>query len=189
MSPCPSVVPSLYLCHWVQLFPRPPIGPEITWSVSGLSLILSPPSFRRPPQGLFNRINPLAKGVAPAIVMSPQRHHFSWGHHFRYDCPLNYSQLNCHKSSGTGKFSYSSASAPHRHHFSWGPPSIWGHSLLLSVNWTIIREAAPANLAIPVPLLFWWLLPVPHLFPYRSSDWTTVFCIANPPPPPTPNFF
>ena len=35
----------------------------------------------------------LAKGVAPAIVMYPQRHHFSWGHHLRWDFPLNASQL------------------------------------------------------------------------------------------------
>ena len=34
-------------------------------------------------------------GVVPAIVISPRRHHFSWGHHFRWVCPLNGSQLNC----------------------------------------------------------------------------------------------
>ena len=81
-------------------------------------------------EGLFNRINPLARGVAPTIVMSPRRHYFSWGHHFRWDCPLNGSQLNCHKGSGTGKFSYSSASAPRIHHFSWGHPFNWGHSCI-----------------------------------------------------------
>ena len=77
---------------------------------------------------LFNRINPLARGVAPVKVMSPRRHHFSWVHHFRWDCPLNGSQLDCLKGSSTGKFIYSSASAPRRHHFSWGHPFNWGHS-------------------------------------------------------------
>ena len=40
-----------------------------------------------------------------------------------------------------------------------------------------IRGAAPANLAIPVPWLFWRLLLVSHLFHCSSIDWTTVFCI------------
>ena len=114
--------------------------------------------------------------MAPAIVVSPRRHHFSWGHHFRWDCPLNGSQLNCHKGSGTGKLSYSNASAPRRHHFSWGHP-FTGATPVLSVNLTVFRGVASANLAIPVPLLFWRLLPVPHLFPCSSNYWSTVFCI------------
>ena len=34
------------------------------------------------------------------------------------------------------------------------------------------------KLAIPVPPLFWRLLPVPHLFPCSSIDWThqTLYC-------------
>ena len=79
-----------------------------------------------------NKINPLARRIAPAIVMSLRRHHFSWGYYFRQDCPLNGSQLNCHKGSGTGKFSYFRASAPWRHQFSWGHPFNWGHSCIVS---------------------------------------------------------
>ena len=116
--------------------------------------------------------------LVTSIVMSPRRHHFSWGHHFRCDYPLNRSQLNCHKSSGTGKFCYSSASSPLRHHFSWGHP-FTGATPVLSVNWTVIRGVALANLAIPVPLLFWRLLQVPHLLPCSSIDWTQVFCIVK----------
>ena len=39
-SPCPSVV----LCHRAQFFSRPVIGPEVTWSVPGLSLVLPTPT-------------------------------------------------------------------------------------------------------------------------------------------------
>ena len=53
-----------------------------------------------------------------------------------------------------------------------------GPTPVLAVNWTFTMGAAPANLAIPVPVLFWRLLPVPHLFPCSSIDWTTVFWIA-----------
>ena len=42
-----------------------------------------------------------------------------------------------------------------------------------------IRKPAPANLAIPVPRLLWRHGPVPHLFPFSSIDWTTVFCIGR----------
>ena len=89
--------------------------------------------------------------------MSPRRHHFRRGHHFRWDCPLNGSQLNCHKRSGTGKFSYSSVSAPRRHQFSWGHTFKWGHSCIAS----LLNCHKGSYLAIPVPLLFWPLLPVP----------------------------
>ena len=122
-------------------------------------------------ESLFNIINPLTRGVAPAKVMSRQMHHFSW------DCPFNGSQLNCHKRSGTDKFTYYSTSVPRTNHFSWGHLFNWGHSCI--GNWlNCHRGAAPANLAIPVPELFWQLLPVPPLFPCSSIDWTTVFCIA-----------
>ena len=83
-------------------------------------------------EGLFNIINRLARGVAPAIVMSLRRPYFSWGHHFRWDCPLNGSQLHCHKGSSTGKLSYFSASAPRRYHFSPSHPFNWGHSCIVS---------------------------------------------------------
>ena len=116
----------------------------------------------------FNRINSLAKGVAQAKVMSPRRPHFS---------PFNGSKLNCHRRSGTGKFSYSSASIPQRHNFSWGNPINWAIHVL-TVNWTVIRGAATSNLAIPVPELFWRLLPATPLFPCSSIGWTTVFCIG-----------
>ena len=53
---------------------------------------------------------------------------FSSRHHFCWDCPFNWSQLNCHRRSGTDKFSYSSASVPRRLYFSWGHPFNWGHS-------------------------------------------------------------
>ena len=43
MSVCLSRCLSRCLRHQVQLFPRPLIGPEITWSVPGLSLVLPPP--------------------------------------------------------------------------------------------------------------------------------------------------
>ena len=64
--------------------------------------------------------------------MSPRRHHFSWGHHLSWDCNFNGSQLNCHMRSGTGKFSYSSASVPRRHHFPWEHYFNWGHSCISS---------------------------------------------------------
>ena len=111
-------------------------------------------------------------------MMSPRRHHFSCGHHIRWDCLLNGSQLNSHKGSSTGKLSYSSASASWRHHFSWGQP-FTGATPVLSVTWNVVRGGAQENFAIPVPLLFWRLLPVPHLFPCNSSDWPTVFCIVT----------
>ena len=70
------------------------------------------------PEVFFNRINPLAMGVAPAKVCGGTtlagEDQFSWG------CPFDGSQLNCHNRSGTGKLSYSSASVPRRLHFSWG---------------------------------------------------------------------
>ena len=40
--PCPYVCLSVCLRHRVQFFPRPLIGPEVTWSVPGLSLVLPP---------------------------------------------------------------------------------------------------------------------------------------------------
>ena len=54
------------------------------------------------------------------------------GPHFKWDGPFNGSQLNCHKGSGTCKFSFSSASTPRRHHFCWGHPFNWGHSCIVS---------------------------------------------------------
>ena len=49
-SPCPcvtylSVCLDVRLRHWVQFFQKPLIGPEVTWPVPGLSLVLpgSPP--------------------------------------------------------------------------------------------------------------------------------------------------
>ena len=86
--------------------------------------------YKHSQEGLFYRINPLARGVAPAKVMSPQRHQHSWGYHFSWDCPFYGSQLNCHERSNTGTFSYSSASAPHRNHFIWGHPLNWGQSCI-----------------------------------------------------------
>ena len=74
--------------------------------------------------GFINIINSLARVVAPAKVMSPQRHHYSW------DCPFNGSQLNCHKRGGTGKLSYSSSSVSRRHHLSWRHHFNWGHSCI-----------------------------------------------------------
>ena len=59
--------------------------------------------------------------------------------------------------------------------FDGGTP-LTGATPVLSINWTVIRGAALAYLAIPVPLLFWRLLPVPHLFPCSLTDWTRVFC-------------
>ena len=108
---------------------------------------------------LFNRINPLARSV-----MSPRRDYFSRGHHFRGDWHLNGSQLNCHKGSGTGKFSYLSTSAPWRYHYSWRSPFNWGHICIVSqlnshqgsgtgkfsYSSAVLFCAAPANLAIPV---------------------------------------
>ena len=40
ISICVSVWMSVCLRHQVQFFPRPLIGPEFTWSVPGLSLVL-----------------------------------------------------------------------------------------------------------------------------------------------------
>ena len=82
---------------------------------------------------LFNRINPLARGVAPAKVMSLQRHHFSWGTTLTGTAPLvgvNWTVIAYDRSSGTGKFTYFSASVPWRHHFSWGLPFKWGNSCI-----------------------------------------------------------
>ena len=59
-------------------------------------------------KGLFNRINPLAIGLPPAIEVPPWRYLYSRGHHFSL---CNDSQLNCHKRSETGKSGYSSALA------------------------------------------------------------------------------
>ena len=39
-----SVYLCVVLCHRVQFFSRPLIGPQVTWSVPGLSLVLPPPS-------------------------------------------------------------------------------------------------------------------------------------------------
>ena len=48
-SPCPSVV----LCHWMRFFPRTLIGPEVTWSVPGLSLVLPTCPPASPPHHFF----------------------------------------------------------------------------------------------------------------------------------------
>ena len=56
-----------------------------------------------------------------------------------------------------------------------GGTTLAGAAPVMAVNWTVIRGAAPANLAFPVPRLFWRLLE-PPLFPCSSINWNTVFC-------------
>ena len=63
-----------------------------------------------------------------------------------------------------------------------GETPLTGAFPVLLVNWTVIWGVALANLAIPVPLLLWRLLLVPHLFPCSSTDCTMVFCIDQRPP-------
>ena len=43
-SSCPPVCVCVCLRHRVQFFFRPLIGPQVTWSVPGISLVLLPPS-------------------------------------------------------------------------------------------------------------------------------------------------
>ena len=111
-------------------------------------------------------------------MMSQRRYHFSWGHHFRRDCPLNVSQQNCHIGSGTGKFCYSSASAPWRHHFSLGYPFNWGHSCIVS-QLNSLKGSGTGKFSYSSASAILATLAGAQLFPCSSTEWTTVFYIVR----------